>query len=214
MYVRMHVLYLFTLKTHIVFSTLLSFLIIHFLSSTSCLSFPVIHFLSPATLNPPSLSLPQFTTGQAFWSRLKEHLQWQWGRNYAPVAGKKLVCFIDDLHNSSPCGSLGELVRGHMTSGGVWEGSGGRWHSVGDVSYVCTAHCSDSYQLDVRLAKHFTVLHWEGYEYVPILISVHSSILLYTYYMYTSLINSSSHPCTGHVMITCSSCFYHMTKPY
>ena len=105
-----------------------------------------------------------------------------------------------------------------MTSGGVWEGSGGRWHSVGDVSYVCTAHCSDSYQLDVRLAKHFTVLHWEGYEYVPILISVHSAIPLHTHYvhvhiyMYTSLMSSSSNPCTGHVMITCSSCFYHMTS--
>lgn len=99
-----------------------------------------------------------------FWSCLKEHLEWQWGRNYAPLAGKNLVCFIDDLHNSSPSGSLGEVLRGHMTSGGVWEGGKGRWHSVANTSYVCTAHCSSDYQLDNRLAKHFTVLHWDGYE--------------------------------------------------
>lgn len=111
-----------------------------------------------------SFSYCQFTTGEVFWSCLKEHLEWQWGRNYAPHGSKNLVCFIDDLHNSSPSGSLGELLRGHLTSGGVWEGGEGRWHSVANTSYICTTYCSGDYQLDNRLAKHFIVLQWDGYE--------------------------------------------------
>ena len=57
-------------------------------------------------------------------------------------------------------------MRGHLSSGGVWEGAGGRWHSVGQVSYVCTAaHCSGGgHVVDMRLAKHFTVLQWDEYE--------------------------------------------------
>ena len=92
---------------------------------------------------------------------------WKWGQNFAPRADKDLVCFIDDLHNSSPGGSLGEGLRCHMTTGGVWEGGGGgqqRWHSVAGTSYLCTTHCSNEHPLDSRLAKHFVVLHWDGYE--------------------------------------------------
>ena len=107
-----------------------------------------------------------------FWSCLKEHLDWQWGRNYAPLTSKSLVYFIDDLHNSVPSGSLGEMLRGHMTSGGVWEGGEGHWYSVANTSYVCTTHCSRDCQLDNRLAKHFTVLHWDGYELVPFIVKL------------------------------------------
>ena len=111
----------------------------------------------------------QFTTGQSFWSCLKEQLEWKWGRNYAPrgPGGRRLICFLDDLHNSAPAGSLGELVRGHVTSGGVWEGGASesqRWHHVANTSYVCTASYSRDRPLDLRLARHFTMLHWDRYE--------------------------------------------------
>ena len=111
----------------------------------------------------------QFTTGQSFWVRMKEQLEWKWGRNYAPrgpTSSHRLICFLEDLHNSAPAGSPGELARGHVSSGGVWEGGSSnsqRWHSVVNTSYLCTACCSRDRPLDLRLAKHFTVLHWDGY---------------------------------------------------
>ena len=40
-----------------------------------------------------------FMTAEVVWKQLERSLEWQWGRNYTSRGCKKLVCFIDDLHN-------------------------------------------------------------------------------------------------------------------
>ena len=41
-----------------------------------------------------------FTSAKTVWKQMLECLEWHWGRRYTPKGSKKLVCFIDDLHNT------------------------------------------------------------------------------------------------------------------
>ena len=41
-----------------------------------------------------------FTTSEVVWNQVLECLEWRWGRRYTPRGCQKLVCFIDDLHNT------------------------------------------------------------------------------------------------------------------
>ena len=40
------------------------------------------------------------TTAKVVWEQVYECLEWDWGRRYTPKGCKKLVTFIDDLHNT------------------------------------------------------------------------------------------------------------------
>ena len=40
------------------------------------------------------------TTAKVVWEQVNENLEWDWGRRYTPKTSKKLVTFIDDLHNT------------------------------------------------------------------------------------------------------------------
>ena len=40
------------------------------------------------------------TTAKVVWEQVYECLEWDWGRRYTPKGCKKLVAFIDDLHNT------------------------------------------------------------------------------------------------------------------
>ena len=40
------------------------------------------------------------TTAKVVWEQVYECLEWDWGWRYTPKASKKLVTFIDDLHNT------------------------------------------------------------------------------------------------------------------
>ena len=40
------------------------------------------------------------TTAKVVWEQMYECLEWDWGLRYTPKACKKLVTFIDDLHNT------------------------------------------------------------------------------------------------------------------
>ena len=42
----------------------------------------------------------QLTDAGVVWRQLRDNLEWRWGRNYTPQACRRLVCFIDDLHNA------------------------------------------------------------------------------------------------------------------
>ena len=50
------------------------------------------------------------TSAGVIWNQILDHLEWDWGKKYAPQGGKKLICFIDDLHNT-------EVTRLLATSG-------------------------------------------------------------------------------------------------
>ena len=41
-----------------------------------------------------------FTTSEVIWNQVLECLEWRWGRRYTPRGCLKLVCFIDDQHNT------------------------------------------------------------------------------------------------------------------
>ena len=43
------------------------------------------------------------TSAGVIWNQVLDHLEWDWGKKYVPKDGKKLVCFIDDLHNTEVC---------------------------------------------------------------------------------------------------------------
>ena len=45
-----------------------------------------------------------FTLAKVVWNQLKDCLEWDWGKKYTPKGNAKLVCFIDDLHNTEVCG--------------------------------------------------------------------------------------------------------------
>ena len=42
----------------------------------------------------------RLSNASSLWAQLGGCLQWHWGRRYRPRGGKRLVCFIDDLHNA------------------------------------------------------------------------------------------------------------------
>ncbi|KAL5499629.1 hypothetical protein EMCRGX_G011081 [Ephydatia muelleri] len=108
----------------------------------------------------------RLSDSSSLWAQLGGGLQWHWGRRYRPRGGKRLVCFIDDLHNAqvpfTSSASICELMRHHISTGGVLEPISSKWYSISDVSYVCTN--SDSVAtLSKRFLRHFIVLHWDGY---------------------------------------------------
>ena len=41
-----------------------------------------------------------FTSSEVVWGQMLECLEWNWGRRYTPKGCKKVVAFIDDLHNT------------------------------------------------------------------------------------------------------------------
>ena len=41
-----------------------------------------------------------FTSAKVVWDQIVECLEWDWGRRYTPKGCKKLISFIDDLHNT------------------------------------------------------------------------------------------------------------------
>ena len=47
----------------------------------------------------PVVCSPATSAGRV-WRQLRGHLRWRWGRNYAPRGCRRLVCFIDDMHNA------------------------------------------------------------------------------------------------------------------
>ena len=50
------------------------------------------------------LYVNQGTCAGSVWGQVESHLEWRWGRRYTPRDSKKLLCFIDDLHNAQvPC---------------------------------------------------------------------------------------------------------------
>ena len=40
------------------------------------------------------------TSAAVVWGQMLDNLEWDWGRRYTPKNSKKLVCFIDDIHNT------------------------------------------------------------------------------------------------------------------
>ena len=40
------------------------------------------------------------TSAKVVRDQVFDHLEWDWGRRYTPKGAKKLVCFIDDIHNT------------------------------------------------------------------------------------------------------------------
>lgn len=40
------------------------------------------------------------TSAETVWNQIQHRLEWRWGRRYTPKGSKKLLCFIDDLHNT------------------------------------------------------------------------------------------------------------------
>ena len=44
-----------------------------------------------------------FTSAKVVWKQMLDCLEWHWGRRYTPKGSKKLVCFVDDLHNTEVC---------------------------------------------------------------------------------------------------------------
>lgn len=40
------------------------------------------------------------TSAEVVWNQIVDCLEWDWGKKYTPKGCKKLVCFIDDLHNT------------------------------------------------------------------------------------------------------------------
>lgn len=43
------------------------------------------------------------TSAEVIWNQIVDCLEWDWGKKYTPKGCKKLVCFIDDLHNTQVC---------------------------------------------------------------------------------------------------------------
>lgn len=43
------------------------------------------------------------TSAEVIWNQILDCLDWDWGRKYTPKGCKKLICFIDDLHNTEVC---------------------------------------------------------------------------------------------------------------
>ena len=55
----------------------------------------------------------RLSDSSSLWAQLGGGLQWHWGRRYRPRGGKRLVCFIDDLHNAQVRAAGGaSLVEG------------------------------------------------------------------------------------------------------
>ncbi len=42
----------------------------------------------------------QLTSAEVIWNQFQDCVDWDWGRKYKPKGCKKLICFIDDLHNT------------------------------------------------------------------------------------------------------------------
>ena len=40
------------------------------------------------------------TSAETVWDQVQDCLEWRWGRRYTPKGSRKLVCFIDDVHNT------------------------------------------------------------------------------------------------------------------
>lgn len=40
------------------------------------------------------------TSAETVWDQVQDCLEWRWGRRYTPKGCRKLVCFIDDVHNT------------------------------------------------------------------------------------------------------------------
>ena len=40
------------------------------------------------------------TSAEVIWNQIVDCLEWDWGKKYTPKGCKRLVCFIDDLHNT------------------------------------------------------------------------------------------------------------------
>lgn len=40
------------------------------------------------------------TSAEVVWNQVLDCLDWDWGKKYMPRGSKKLICFIDDLHNT------------------------------------------------------------------------------------------------------------------
>ena len=40
------------------------------------------------------------TESQDIWNQIWDKLEWDWGKKYKPKDGKRLVCLIDDIHNT------------------------------------------------------------------------------------------------------------------
>lgn len=43
------------------------------------------------------------TSAEVIWNQIVDCLEWDWGKKYTPKGCKRLVCFIDDLHNTEVC---------------------------------------------------------------------------------------------------------------
>lgn len=43
----------------------------------------------------------QLTSAEVVWKQFQDCLEWDWGKKYKPKGFKRLICFIDDLHNTA-----------------------------------------------------------------------------------------------------------------
>ena len=42
----------------------------------------------------------RLTSSEVIWNQLQDCLEWDWGKKYTPKNCKKLICYLDDLHNT------------------------------------------------------------------------------------------------------------------
>ena len=46
------------------------------------------------------------TSAEMIWNQMQDCLDWDWGKKYTPKDSKRLICFIDDFHNTQVCTQL------------------------------------------------------------------------------------------------------------
>ena len=51
------------------------------------------------------------TSAEVVWNQILDCVEWDWGRKYKPKGCKRLLCFIDDLHNTEVCTIISEFAN-------------------------------------------------------------------------------------------------------
>lgn len=58
---------------------------------------------SPADMKTLHVYCNLLTSAEGIWNQILDFLEWDWGKKYTPKDTKRLLCFIDDIHNMEVC---------------------------------------------------------------------------------------------------------------
>lgn len=96
------------------------------------------------------------------WNQILDCLEWDWGKKYTPKGCKKLVCFIDDLHNTEVSCQLAMLG---MSRG--CPGTPSNLRRCNELGYPSTSNCPQVTSQVPRVWRKSTIIVHYNYKHSP-----------------------------------------------